>query len=215
MLIDDLVGKSTNEPYRMFTSRAEHRLLLRQDNSDRRLLRYGYEIGLIEKEFLKDLEEREVLITKSIELSKEIKLKPKNLNPLLISIESSKIENGETISKLTKRPELNVKELLLLADPGKYPTIDALIENETALRQVEIELKYEGYINRQQGLILKMERLEGTKIPHNFDYSKLKTISTEGKEKLNRIRPRSSGQASRISGVSPAEISVLLVYLKG
>ena len=199
----------------MFTSRAEHRLLLRQDNSDRRLLKYGNEIGLVGDDFLKDLEEREVLITKSIELSKDIKLKPKNLNPLLESKYSSTIENGETISKLAKRPELNLRELLLLLDPGKYPVIDALLENETALRQVEIELKYEGYIARQQELIVKMDKLEGTKIPQNFDYLKLKTISNEGKEKLNKIRPRSLGQASRISGVSPSDISVLLVYLKG
>ena len=215
VLIDDLVGKSTNEPYRMFTSRAEHRLLLRQDNSDRRLLRYGNEIGLVEDDILKDLEEREVLITKSIELSKEIKLKPKNLNPLLESKESSKIDNGETISKLAKRPELNLRELLLLLDPGKYPIIDALLENEVALRQVEIELKYEGYITRQFELIAKMEKLEDTKIPQDFNYLKLKTISTEGKEKLDKIKPRSLGQASRISGVSPSDISVLLVYLKG
>ena len=215
VLIDDLVGKSTNEPYRMFTSRAEHRLLLRQDNSDRRLLKYGNDVGLVEDELLRELEEREVLITKSIDLSKEVKLKPKTLNPLLESKNSSLIENGETISKLAKRPELNLRELLLMLDPGKYPLIDALLDNEIALRQVEIELKYEGYIARQHELIAKMEKLEGTKIPQNFDYLKLKTISTEGKEKLDKIRPRSLGQASRISGVSPSDISVLLVYLKG
>ena len=214
VLIDDLVGKSTNEPYRMFTSRAEHRLLLRQDNSDRRLLRFGSKMGLVEDSFLKELEQKEILITKTIELSDEIKLTPKQINSLLDEKNSSKIDNGEPLRKLVKRPELNLRELLLIVDAGKYPIIDALLENEEALRQVEIELKYEGYIVRQQDLITKMEKLEDLKIPTNFNYLNLKTISTEGKEKLDKIKPRSIGQASRISGVSPSDISVLLVYLK-
>ena len=214
VLIDDLVGKSTNEPYRMFTSRAEHRLLLRQDNSDRRLLRFGSKMGLVEDSFIKKLEQKEILITKTIELSDEIKLTPKQINSLLDEKNSSKIDNGEPLRKLVKRPELNLRELLLIVDAGKYPIIDALLENEEALRQVEIELKYEGYIVRQQDLITKMEKLEDLKIPINFNYLNLKTISTEGKEKLDKIKPRSIGQASRISGVSPSDISVLLVYLK-
>jgi len=214
VLIDDLVGKSTNEPYRMFTSRAEHRLLLRQDNSDRRLLRYGQEFGLVEERFLEKLNIKEKLITKSIELSPEIKLTPKVANQLLETKNSALLDNTESISKLVKRPELNLKELLLLIDAEKYPIVDSLLENEEALRQVEIELKYEGYIVRQQELITKMEKLENLKIPQKFDYLKLKTISTEGKEKLHKIKPRSLGQASRISGVSPSDISVLLVYLK-
>lgn len=214
VLIDDLVGKSTNEPYRMFTSRAEHRLLLRQDNTDRRLLRYGKEFGLIEDELVERLKEKESLISETIKISEEIKFTPKNLNSFLETKESSLLDNSENLRKLVKRPELNLKELLLLVDAGKFPIIDALLENEEALRQVEIELKYEGYIIRQQELINKMEKLETLKIPLSFDYLKLKTISTEGKEKLNKIKPRSLGQASRISGVSPSDISVLLVYLK-
>lgn len=214
VLIDDLVGKSTNEPYRMFTSRAEHRLLLRQDNSDRRLLRYGNMIGLVEDEFVEKLNRKEALITKTIESASEIKFSPKVINELLEEKKSTTLNNVETLAKLVKRPELSLKELLLLADAGKYPIVDALLENDEALQQVEIELKYEGYILRQQNLIAKMEKLESTKIPTNFDYLKLKTISNEGKEKLNKIKPRSIGQASRISGVSPSDISVLLVYLK-
>lgn len=214
VLIDDLVGKSTNEPYRMFTSRAEHRLLLRQDNADRRLLRYGYEIGLVEDEFVKKLEQKEVLISKVREIASEIKYTPKTINNLLEEKNSTILDNGETLGKLVKRPELSLKELLILADAEKYPIINALLEDQEALRQVEIELKYEGYIVRQQDLITKMEKLENLKIPMNFDYLKLKTISNEGKEKLNKIKPRSLGQASRISGVSPSDISVLLVYLK-
>jgi tRNA uridine 5-carboxymethylaminomethyl modification enzyme len=214
VLIDDLVGKSTNEPYRMFTSRAEHRLLLRQDNSDRRLLKFGNKLGLVEDQFVKDLEKKEILITKTIELSDEIKFTPKLINSLLDKKNSTQIDNGEPLRKLVKRPELKLRELLLLVDAGKYPIIDALLENEEALMQVEIELKYEGYIVRQQDLINKMEKLENLKIPTSFNYLNLKTISTEGKEKLHKIKPRSIGQASRISGVSPSDISVLLVYLK-
>jgi tRNA uridine 5-carboxymethylaminomethyl modification enzyme len=214
VLIDDLVGKSTNEPYRMFTSRAEHRLLLRQDNSDRRLLRYGNRIGLVEDSLLIKLEKKEVLITQAIKLAEEIKVSPKQINSLLIEKGSTPIDNGEILSKLVKRPELNLKDLLLLIEPGKYPIIESLLEHEDALSQVEIELKYEGYIIRQHDLISKMERLENLKIPNNFDFLKLKTISTEGKEKLHKVKPRSIGQASRISGVTPSDISVLLVYLK-
>lgn len=214
VLIDDLVGKSTNEPYRMFTSRAEHRLLLRQDNTDRRLLKYGNEIGLVSDDLVNELIKKETLIANSIDLSTEIKFPPKIINDFLEVRNSSKLDNSETLSKLVKRPELNLKELLLLIDVNKYPIIESLLQNEEALRQVEIELKYEGYIFRQQELITKMEKLENLKIPQSFDYLNLKTISTEGKEKLNKIKPRSLGQASRISGVSPSDISVLLVYLK-
>ena len=214
VLIDDLVGKSTNEPYRMFTSRAEHRLLLRQDNTDRRLLRFGYKLGLVEKELLEKLEYKEELIRKTIDLSSEIKFSPKEINKLLEVKQSTPLDNAESLSKLVKRPELKLKDILVNADNNKYPIINELLNNDEALLQVETELKYEGYIIRQQDLILKMEKLEDLKIPLNFDYLKMKTISTEGKEKLNKIRPRSIGQASRISGVSPSDISVLLVYLK-
>ncbi len=214
VLIDDLVGKSTSEPYRMFTSRAEHRLLLRQDNSDRRLLRYGNKIGLVEDEFLKDLEQKEILIAQIVKLAPEIKFTPSSINELLKQKNSTLLDNGETLSKLVKRPELNLKELLLLTDSEKYPIVKSLLANEEALNQIEIEIKYEGYIQRQQDLITKMEKLEDLRIPTDFNYLKFKTISTEGKEKLHKIKPRSLGQASRISGVSPSDISVLLVYLK-
>ncbi|MBK7104899.1 MAG: tRNA uridine-5-carboxymethylaminomethyl(34) synthesis enzyme MnmG [Ignavibacteriae bacterium] len=214
VLIDDLVGKSTNEPYRMFTSRAEHRLLLRQDNSDRRLLRYGHKIGLVEDAFLKELERKEILISKTIETASEIKFTPSSVNELLKNKNSTLLENGETLNKLVKRPELNLKDLLLFADSEKHPIIKSILGNDEILNQIETELKYEGYIQRQHDLISKMEKLENLKIPIEFDYLKLKTISTEGKEKLHKIKPRSLGQASRISGVSPSDISVLLVYLK-
>lgn len=214
VLIDDLVGKSTDEPYRMFTSRAEHRLLLRQDNADRRLMEYGYKFGLIPEELYKEVKEREVLITKSRDLLHEVRFKPDEINHYLKETGSNEIDNSETISKLTKRPQITLKSLLENLDYEKYPLAKSLLENEKALEQVEIELKYEGYIMRQQEMIEKMENLEKVKIPDNFDYLKLKTISTESKEKLHKVRPRSIGQASRISGVSPSDISILLVYLK-
>ncbi|KUG26861.1 trna uridine 5-carboxymethylaminomethyl modification enzyme gida [hydrocarbon metagenome] len=214
VLIDDLVGKSTDEPYRMFTSRAEHRLLLRQDNADRRLYEFGHRFGLISDNEFKDMKEREVLITKSKDLFEEIKFKPDEINNLLESKATNLIDNAEPVSKLTKRPELNLKDLLQELDHKKYPLVRSLLNNEKALEQVEIELKYEGYIQRQQDLIKKMEKLEEVKIPESFDFLKLKTISNESKEKLHKVRPRSIGQASRISGVSPSDISILLVYLK-
>lgn len=214
VLIDDLVGKSTNEPYRMFTSRAEHRLLLRQDNADRRLYEFGHCFGLISDDEFKQMKEREVLITKSVELFEEIKFKPDEINKTLEAKGTNKIDNAEPISKLTKRPEMNLRDLLTELDFEKYPLAQSLIEDEKALEQVEIELKYEGYIQRQQELIMKMEKLEEVRIPESFDFLKLKTISNESKEKLHKIRPRSIGQASRISGVSPSDISILLVYLK-
>ena len=214
VLIDDLVGKSTNEPYRMFTSRAEHRLLLRQDNADRRLMKYGYELGLIPKELYDELRQREILIANNKDLLENIKLQPHEVNPILEKTHSSFIDSAETVSKLCKRPELKLPELLHLIDDIKYPIIRALKANPKALEQVEIELKYEGYIKRQVQLIDKLERLENLQIPSNFNYSKLVAVSAEGREKLGQIKPRSLGQASRISGVSPSDISVLLVYLK-
>ncbi len=213
VLIDDLVGKSTDEPYRMFTSRAEHRLLLRQDNSDRRLLQYGKDFGLISEEMYEQFLEKEALIKEAINLATEIKFTPK-INSYLEEKDSSKLDNSETISKLVKRPELKLKELLEFIDKDKHPVVKAILANNEVLEQVEIELKYEGYIIRQQELIKKMEKLENLKIPLNFNYLNINGISIEGREKLNKIKPRSLGQASRISGVSPSDISVLLVYLK-
>ncbi len=213
VLIDDLVGKSTDEPYRMFTSRAEHRLILRQDNADRRLMKYGYEFGLIPKELYDELKEREVLITKTKELLAKTKLLPAEINSFLIEKNLAPVDNAETIDKLVKRPEIKLNELLVFIKNknGEY----SKLENDLkALEQIEIEFKYEGYIQRQMVLVEKMEKLENVLIPLNFDYINLKALSAEGREKLSKVRPRSIGQASRISGVTPSDISVLLVYLK-
>ena len=214
VLIDDLVSKSTNEPYRMFTSRAEHRLLLRQDNVDRRLLKYGYEFGLISKELFNEMKEREVLITTGRELLSKTKILPNQINILLETKNLSEIENSETIEKLVKRPELSLKEILNMLKSEDSVMYSNLFNKEGLLEQLEIEIKYEGYIKRQEDLVVKTEKLEKMLIPLNFNYNNLKTISTEGREKLTKIKPHSIGQASRISGVTPSDISVLLVYLK-
>lgn len=214
VLIDDLVGKSTNEPYRMFTSRAEHRLVLRQDNADRRLMKYGVEFGLIPKEMYDDLIKRELLITKTKDYLTKAKLSPSEVNPYLSAIETNPIESSETIEKLLRRPETSLQKLLELSNNGDNELTNEIISNNKVLEQVEIEIKYSGYIQRQMELIEKMNRLEDVLIPYNFNYSNLKSISAEGREKLMKVKPRSIGQASRISGVTPSDISVLLVYLK-
>lgn len=213
VLIDDLVGKSTNEPYRMFTSRAEHRLVLRQDNADRRLMKYGVEFGLVPKEMYDDLIKREALIVKTKDYLSRTKITPTEINPYLSSIETNPIDNSETIEKILKRPEVSLKNLLEFSRNGNSELEEALEDNQV-LEQVEIEIKYSGYIQRQTDLIDKMNKLEDLLIPLNFNYSNLKSISTEGREKLIKVKPRSIGQASRISGVTPSDISVLLVYLK-
>ena len=214
VLIDDLVSKSTREPYRMFTSRAEHRLLLRQDNVDRRLLKYGYEFGLISKELYIEMKAKEVLITKGKDLLSKTKLPPHQMNQLLKTKNLSEIDNAETVAKLIKRPELSLKEMLNIMKIENSNVYSNLLNDEELLEQLEIEIKYEGYIKRQEELVIKTEKLEKMLIPLNFNYYNLKTISTEGREKLSKIKPHSIGQASRISGVTPSDISVLLVYLK-
>jgi tRNA uridine 5-carboxymethylaminomethyl modification enzyme len=214
VLIDDLVTKSTDEPYRMFTSRAEHRLLLRQDNADRRLMKYGYEFGLIPKEIYTETFNRERTIINGINYCQSQKFHAREINELLSSVGSSKIDSTETISKLCKRPEISLKQLLEFNGSFNQPEVSALLMDEQALMQTEIELKYDGYIIRQYEAVSKLERYEDTKIPLNFDFGKIKHLSTEGREKLNKVKPRSIGQASRISGVTPSDISILLVYLK-
>jgi tRNA uridine 5-carboxymethylaminomethyl modification enzyme len=208
------VNKSTEEPYRMFTSRAEHRLLLRQDNADRRLMKYGYEFGLIEKDKFEELDKRNNLVNDSIKLFNILKLHARDINPLLETKGLNGIDSTDTISKLCKRPELSLEELLKVNGYGGEKLVQELLNDPVSLNQVEIELKYEGYLKRQQENILRLERYEEFNIPLTLNYYDMKGLSTEGREKLNRIKPRSIGQAGRISGVTPSDISILLVYLK-
>lgn len=214
VLIDDLVNKSTDEPYRMFTSRAEHRLLLRQDNADRRLMGYGFDLGLIPHHLNKELIRREKIISTGIEFCRTSKLHARDINPFLENKGLNGIDSTETIAKLCKRPEISLSDLLDFVDTESNDDIENLKNNKSALEQIEIELKYEGYIKRQFESVDRLEKYEDTKIPLSFNYLTLNALSAEGKEKLNRVKPRSIGQASRISGVTPSDISILLVYLK-
>lgn len=213
VLVDDLVGKSTTEPYRMFTSRAEHRLLLRQDNADTRLSHFGHRVGLIDDNELNSVREKENKIFRGIELSKSVKITPEILNPFLQEFSSSEVQFSETVEKIIKRPEIDAYKLgslLKEADSSELRTI--LSDKETAF-QIELTLKYEGYITRQQDTINKLEKYEDRSIPIDLDYKQVQSLSAEGREKLSRVKPRNIGQASRISGVTPSDISILMVYL--
>ena len=208
VLIDDIVTKGTNEPYRMMTSRAEYRLLLRQDNADLRLTEIGHEIGLISDEryskFIKKKEE----IQKEIERIKSTTVKPtKEINEFLEKYNSSIISNGVKLADLLKRSELTYENLSEI-DIGRPE-----LPPETK-KEVEIQIKYEGYIKLQEEQVEKFKKLETKLLPKNVDYSQIRGLRLEARQKLNKIKPNSVGQASRISGVSPADISVLLIYLE-
>jgi len=213
VLIDDLVNKSTDEPYRMFTSRAEHRLLLRQDNADRRLSKYGFKYGLITDDIMKRLDEKnsQILLNKS--RLETIRIPSKEMNKLLTTIGEEEIDSSDFIAKLVKRPEIKLIDLLKLKSENDAALAE-IKQSEYLTQQLEIELKYEGYIKRQEDVVKKVEKYESQSIPLNFNYSSLNSLSTEGREKLTKVKPRSIGQASRISGVTASDISILLVYLR-
>jgi tRNA uridine 5-carboxymethylaminomethyl modification enzyme len=221
VLIDDLVNKSTDEPYRMFTSRAEHRLILRQDNADRRLMKKGYDLGLVDGTMLDRLTTKEELIAEGMQMAVEQSMSPETLNPYLDGISEDRVDEKEKLSKLLKRPNVKIKELMALDSITEHRAIqrilklpDERLKNEI-LEQIEIELKYEGYIQRQIEQIEKFDRFEDREIPVDFNYSRVKSLSTEGREKLSKVKPESIGQASRISGVTPADVSILMVLLRG
>lgn len=208
VLIDDLVTKGTNEPYRMMTSRAEYRLLLRQDNADLRLTQKGYEIGLIKKERYEAFLKKKELIEKEIKRVKSVNIKPtKEVQDFLRKNNSSELETGIKLSELLKRTELNYN---ILSEIDKDRPV---LENDVC-EEVQIEIKYEGYIKIQQEQVNKFKNLEKKVLPIDFDYEEIKGISLEARQKLNKFKPLNLGQASRISGVSPADVSVLLIYLE-
>ena len=207
VLIDDLINKGTDEPYRMFTSRAEHRILLRQDNADIRLTKLGYKIGLADKKRIEELQKKEKDIAYLEKEIKTEKLIPEKVNKFLCSVGSAKIKEKKTLRALTKRPNVSLNNLLGMVELKKD-------YKKEVVDQVEINLKYESYIKKETEVVEKIEKLEKSRIPASFNYSDVASLSAEGKEKLNKIKPRSIGQASRISGVSPSDVSILMVYLK-
>ena len=209
VLIDDLITKGTEEPYRMFTSRAEYRLLLRQDNADIRLTEKSHNIGLASEERLRKVEEK---IKKSGELEdflKELSLKPGIINPILEENGSNPVDQAYRAAQILTRPNINLKKLSQIETIGNK----AKEYTEEVQEQAEINIKYKGYIDKEKENVAKLRRMENIKIPVDFDFNKVPSLSSEALQKMNNIRPKSIAQASRISGVSPADINVLLIYL--
>jgi tRNA uridine 5-carboxymethylaminomethyl modification enzyme len=210
VLIDDLVNKGTIEPYRMFTSRAEYRILLRQDNADLRLTELGHKIGLADNARLDSLNNKKSQIAALMKELKQMRATPENINDSMTIMGSSTITERTPLINLLRRPQIGIKDLMLLNKDisevlNKY--------SKEVLEQAEISIKYEPYIDREQKLVDKIESLENYKIKSDFDYDRVKALSSEAREKLKKIRPETIGQMTRISGVSPADVSVLTVYL--
>ena len=220
VLLDDLVNRDIEEPYRMFTSRAEHRLILRQDNADRRLMEIGHNLKLIPEEVIMRLRKKETLINEGITFANQFSVTPDDANPFLKMTNSGSIKENEKLAKLLKRTDVRFLEFLkceaIAATPffsNLFCSCDKQLFNEI-IEQIEIELKYDGYIKRQIEEVEKFNRFDSLQIPQEIDYHRVKSLSTEGREKLVKVQPFSIGQASRISGVTPADISVLMVYIR-
>ncbi|HCO82261.1 MAG TPA: tRNA uridine-5-carboxymethylaminomethyl(34) synthesis enzyme MnmG [Arenibacter sp.] len=211
VLVDDLITKGTEEPYRMFTSRAEYRTLLRQDNADLRLTPRSYEMGLAKKDRLEKMEEKERKSNAFVDFFKETSFKPDEINPILEGLDSSTVKQPDKMFKVFSRPKVTMDHMLQLEGVSEFVSDNNL--DREVLEQAEIQVKYSGYIAKEKNNADKLQRLENIKIPKDFDYSKLKSLSYEAREKLKAIQPVTISQASRISGVSPSDISVLLVYM--
>ena len=211
VLIDDLITKGTDEPYRMFTSRAEYRTLLRQDNADLRLTPRSYEIGLASQERMDRVREKQDKTDLFIDFLRKTSIVPEDANPILEANDSAPIRQSMKMFKIAARPQLNFE------DVEKFPGVKDFMENnridKEIAEQTEIHVKYSGYIEKERNSADKLQRLENIKIPANFDYKKVKSISFEAREKLTKIQPETISQASRISGVSPSDVSVLLVHM--
>lgn len=211
VLIDDLITKGTEEPYRMFTSRAEYRTLLRQDNADLRLTPKGYELGLVSQERMDRVLEKQEKTDLFVQFLRDTSIKPDDINPILISKNTSVVLQTLKLFKIASRPQIDFSDLLLLESVSNF--ILKYNIDEEIVEQTEIHVKYSGYIEKEKNNADKLHRLENVRIPDNFDFDKLKAVSIEAKQKLNKIRPATIAQASRISGVSPSDVSVLLVYM--
>ena len=213
VLIDDLVTKGIDEPYRMFTARAEYRILLRQDNADERLTVKGHELGLAGKERVERLERKERLVGKVISTLERKSIKPGEINNLLEVSGTSKLSQRSKAMAIALRPQINLGVLLSVVDKEMIEELSGTEMKEEVLESAEIKIKYEGYIQRERIIAEKIQRLDKVRIPDDINYSELLSISTEGRQKLARIKPESIGQAGRISGVSPSDVNILLMYL--
>ena len=215
VLIDDLINKIPEEPYRIFTSCAEYRLILRQDNADRRLMKYGRKFGLIPEDIYSRTAEKETLISEGVNYFKSNFASPKDVNDYLVSKGSPELKQSDRLSQIIKRNETSLKDFINIPAFESIPLLERIKLRPEIIEQIEIELRYEGYITRQAEQVEAFNKMESVEIPEKFDFNKIKSLSTEGREKLNKIRPRSIGQASRIAGVSPSDASILSIYIKG
>lgn len=211
VLIDDLITKGTEEPYRMFTSRAEYRTLLRQDNADFRLTPKGYELGLASEKRLRRMEDKHSKSEAFVDFFRETSVSPEDINPILESNNSAEVNQSGKLFKIFSRPNISMDDVRKIESVENYIQ-DHNLDKEI-IEQTEIQVKYSGYIDKEKNNADKLNRLENVKIPSNFDYSKLKSMSIEARQKLEKIRPVTISQASRISGVSPSDVSVLLVHM--
>jgi len=212
VLIDDLITKGTEEPYRMFTSRAEYRILLRQDNADIRLSKKSYDLGLLEENKLKQVEEKIEMSNKLMRFTKKLSVSPDEINEVLSLKSGSKIKQKVKAPSIISRPNIGINDVIRNNKSIKNFISEGLI-SEGAIEQVEIDIKYSGYINREKENADKLKRLEYVKIPIDINYFKFSSLSNESKEKLNEVKPVNIGQAARISGIKPSDISILLIYL--
>ncbi len=211
VLIDDLITKGTEEPYRMFTSRAEYRTLLRQDNADFRLTPKSFEIGLATEERMRKMENKKNKSVGFVDFFKETSVSPEEINQIFERRNSALVSQSDKMFKFFSRPEVTMDDMKTIPSVADY--IEQHELDSEIIQQAEVQVKYSGYIEKEKNNADKLHRLEGLKIPENFDYSKLKSLSYEAREKLSKIRPVTVSQASRISGVSPNDVSVLLVYM--
>ena len=213
VLIDDLINKGTEEPYRMFTSRAEHRILLRQDNADLRLTELGHKIGLVDEERYSRFKKKKSEVDELHDLVSDYTVRPEKMDPMLEKLGTSTLSQPVKAKSLIPRPEVHLDDLLE-ADSELKEMVDEITSNRRVLEQVEIQIKYSGYIEREFEMVKELSVKENAHIPEQIDYNKIQSLSSEGQSKLSKIKPETIGQASRISGVSASDISVLMIYLK-
>jgi tRNA uridine 5-carboxymethylaminomethyl modification enzyme len=210
VLIDDLVTKGTDEPYRMFTSRAEFRTLLRQDNADIRLTPLGYKLGLASQQRMDDVQQKIEKSDELISFMKDLSVSPEQVNDMLVNHGSEPIRQRQKLLSLLTRPQISLQDLITVIPELRERTANL---HQTTIENAEISTKYEGYIQKEKAIVEKMEKLEHISLDENYDYSRITSLSAEARQKLEQIKPKTLGQASRISGVNPSDISILLVHM--